>query len=159
MSRNRSRALVASAAVTAVVAAVALAPSANATTSTDVVINEVYGGGGNSGATLTNDFIELHNNGSQAVPLGSWSVQYISAAPGATTTWQVTDLTGSIAPGGSYLVQEAAGAGGSSASSSRRHVCRIRGSRRPWSGWWSKVSAWLSQYPASPVMGFVCTKF
>ncbi|QMU77723.1 hypothetical protein GXW83_20540 [Streptacidiphilus sp. PB12-B1b] len=115
MSRNRSRALVASAAVTAVVAAVALAPSANATTSTDVVINEVYGGGGNSGATLTNDFIELHNNGSQAVPLGSWSVQYISAAPGATTTWQVTDLTGSIAPGGSYLVQEAAGAGGSTA--------------------------------------------
>ncbi|MHA6760001.1 endonuclease/exonuclease/phosphatase family protein [Streptacidiphilus sp. PAMC 29251] len=39
-------------------------------------------------------------------------MQYISAAPGATTTWQVTALTGSIAPGGSYLVQEAAGTAG-----------------------------------------------
>ena len=116
MSRSRSRALVAAAAVAATVAAVALAPTAGATTaSADVVVNEVYGGGGNSGATLTNDFIELHNNGSQAVQLGSWSVQYISAAPGASTTWQVTDLTGSIAPGGSYLVQEAAGAGGTTA--------------------------------------------
>ena len=26
-----------------------------------VVINEVYGGGGNSGATYTNDFIEILN--------------------------------------------------------------------------------------------------
>ena len=28
---------------------------------TDVVISQVYGGGGNAGATLTNDFIELFN--------------------------------------------------------------------------------------------------
>ncbi len=28
---------------------------------TGLVISEVYGGGGNSGATLTNDFIELYN--------------------------------------------------------------------------------------------------
>ena len=27
-----------------------------------VVISQVYGGGGNSGATLKNDFIELRNN-------------------------------------------------------------------------------------------------
>ena len=31
----------------------------NATIATYVVISEVYGGGGNSGATLKNDFIEL----------------------------------------------------------------------------------------------------
>ena len=28
---------------------------------TGLVISEVYGGGGNSGATLTHDFIELYN--------------------------------------------------------------------------------------------------
>jgi uncharacterized protein len=80
--------------------------------SSGAVINEVYGGGGNSGATLTNDFIELANAGSGAAPLDGWSVQYISASPGATTTWQVTPLTGSLSGGGLYLIGEAAGTGG-----------------------------------------------
>jgi hypothetical protein len=74
-----------------------------------VVINEVYGGGGNAGATYKNDFIELYNNGTSAVNLSGWSVQYASSAG---TTWATTALTGSIAPGGYYLIQEAAGAGG-----------------------------------------------
>jgi uncharacterized protein len=80
--------------------------------SSGAVINEVYGGGGNSGATLTNDFIELANAGSGAATLDGWSVQYISASPGATTTWQVTPLTGSLPGGGLYLIGEAAGTGG-----------------------------------------------
>ena len=75
----------------------------------DVVISQVYGGGGNSGATFTNDFIELYNRTGSAVSLTGWSVQYASAAG---TTWQVTNLAGSIAGGGYYLIQEAAGAGG-----------------------------------------------
>ena len=83
-----------------------------AAASSGAVLNEVYGGGGNSGATLTNDFIELANAGSTSVALDGWSVQYISASPGATTTWQVTPLTGSLAGGGLYLIGEAAGAGG-----------------------------------------------
>lgn len=78
--------------------------------STDLVISQVYGGGGNSGATLRQDFIELFNRGSQAVSLEGWSVQYASSTGG---TWQVTALAGSIAPGGYHLVQQAAGAGGS----------------------------------------------
>lgn len=80
-----------------------------------VVIEEVYGGGGNSGATYTNDFIELYNSGTSTVSLADDSVQYISAAPGASTTWQVTALSGSIAPGAHYLVGEAAGTGGTTA--------------------------------------------
>jgi len=80
--------------------------------SSGAVINEVYGGGGNSGATLTNDFIELANAGSGAAALDGWSVQYISASPGATTTWQVTPLTGALSGGGLYLIGEAAGTGG-----------------------------------------------
>ena len=83
-----------------------------AAASSGVVVNEVYGGGGNSGATLTNDFIELANAAGGAAALDGWSVQYISASPGATTTWQVTPLTGSVSGGGLYLIGEAAGMGG-----------------------------------------------
>jgi DNA/RNA endonuclease G (NUC1) len=75
-----------------------------------VIISQVYGGGGNSGAPLKNDFIELHNPGSATVSVEGWSVQYTSAKG---TSWTPTQLTGSIAPGGYYLVQEAAGANAS----------------------------------------------
>ncbi|MGZ6696486.1 MAG: lamin tail domain-containing protein, partial [Solirubrobacteraceae bacterium] len=78
--------------------------------SSGIVVNEVYGGGGNSGATYTNDFIELRNRGTAAVSLDGWSVQYHSS--GATGNWQVTPLSGSIAPGAIYLVAEAPGTGG-----------------------------------------------
>ncbi|HEX5823860.1 MAG TPA: ExeM/NucH family extracellular endonuclease, partial [Candidatus Limnocylindrales bacterium] len=74
-----------------------------------VVISEVYGGGGNAGATLKNDFIELYNTTASPISLSGWSVQYASAAGG---TWQVTPLGGSIPAGRNYLIQEAAGAGG-----------------------------------------------
>jgi predicted extracellular nuclease len=76
----------------------------------DVVISQVYGGGGNAGATLRNDFIELFNRSGVAIDITGWSVQYTSAT--GTGTWMVTPLMGSIAPGGYYLVQQAAGAGG-----------------------------------------------
>ncbi len=74
-----------------------------------VVISQVYGGGGNSGATLTHDFIELFNAGGAPVNITGWSVQYASSSG---TTWQVTPLSGIIQPGHYYLVQEAAGGGG-----------------------------------------------
>jgi predicted extracellular nuclease len=77
--------------------------------SNDVVVSQVYGGGGNVGSTFTHDFIELHNRSGAAVSLGGWSVQYASAAG---TSWTVTPLSGSIAAGGYYLVQQAQGAGG-----------------------------------------------
>jgi len=74
-----------------------------------VVISQVYGGGGNSGATLKSDFIELRNNGTTTVDVTGWSVQYASASG---TSWQRTNLSGSIAPGRYYLVKEADGSGG-----------------------------------------------
>lgn len=76
----------------------------------DLVISQVYGGGGNSGATLRNDFIEIFNRSDSAISIDGWSVQYASSTG---STWQATELSGSIAPGGYYLVQQAAGAGGS----------------------------------------------
>jgi predicted extracellular nuclease len=75
----------------------------------DVVISQVYGGGGNAGAPLQSDFIELFNRGVTPVNLTGWSVQYQSAA--GTGTWQVTPLSGTIAPGGYYLVKEDTGTG------------------------------------------------
>lgn len=98
----------------AIVIAVAVAitetvPHLGAASST-IVISQVYGGGGNSGATLKNDFIELFNRGTSSVSLGGMSVQYASAAG---TSWQVTALSAvTLAPGQYYLVQEAVGTGG-----------------------------------------------
>jgi predicted extracellular nuclease len=72
-----------------------------------VVISQLYGGGGNAGATYTNDFIELYNRGTVAQNLSGWSVQYASANG---TTWAVTQLPNfNLQPGQYYLIQQAAG--------------------------------------------------
>ena len=71
-----------------------------------LVISQVYGGGGNSGATYTNDFIELYNTGSASVDLSNYAVQYASATG---SSWSVTNLSGTVAADHYYLVQEAAG--------------------------------------------------
>lgn len=89
--------------------ALLLASPAAAQIAGHVVISEVYGGGGNSGATYTNDYIELYNPTTSAVDLSGWSVQYASATG---TSWQVTNLTGSIPARGFFLIQEAQGTGG-----------------------------------------------
>ena len=87
----------------ALAAAISLggASSGTAAPSSGIVVNEVYGGGGNSGATYTTDFIELRNRGTAAVSLDGWSVQYHSGS--ATGDWQVTALSGSLAPGAIYV--------------------------------------------------------
>ena len=73
------------------------------------MINEVYGGGGNSGATYKQDFIELYNKSASTVDLSSWSVQYASATG---TSWASTPLVGTLPAGSSYVVREAQGTGG-----------------------------------------------
>jgi hypothetical protein len=75
-----------------------------------VVISQVYGGGGNSGATYTHDFIELFNRGTTNIDLTGWSVQYASTTG---TSWQVTILSSTtLLPGQYYLIQQAQGSGG-----------------------------------------------
>jgi uncharacterized protein len=78
-------------------------------TSPTLVISQLYGGGGNSGATLKNDFMELHNRGNTAVDVTGWSVQYASSTG---TSWTRTTLLGTIQPGRYYLIKQAAGTGG-----------------------------------------------
>ena len=94
-----------------VVAALLAGLSAPVLAASDLVISQVYGGGGNSGSLYRNDFIEIFNRGAQPVDVGNWSVQYASAAGSA---WNVTPLPSVILQAGQYLlVQEAKGAGGS----------------------------------------------
>ncbi len=81
--------------------------------STTIVISQVYGGGGNSGALYTNDFIELHNVGNNTVSLSGWTIQYASATGTSFTSVTTSSLSGSLAPGQYYLVQLS---GGSSCS-------------------------------------------
>jgi len=104
-------ALLAGTAVPAVGASPALAVS------NGVVISQVYGGGGNSGAPFQNDFVELFNRGTASVSVAGWSLQYASATGTGTlgaTSSQLTPLAGTLAPGQYRLVQEAAGAGAGS---------------------------------------------
>jgi hypothetical protein len=75
--------------------------------SSDLVVSEVYAGGGNAGASFTNDYVELFNRGSTTVDLTGWSIQY---APATGTSWSPTALAGTLAPGRSYLVQLASAA-------------------------------------------------
>jgi hypothetical protein len=72
----------------------------------DVVISQIYGGGGNVGAPLSNDFVELHNRGPKPVGLAGWSLQYASPQG---TTWSMTALSGTILPGGFYLIKLGSG--------------------------------------------------
>jgi hypothetical protein len=77
--------------------------------SPNVVISQVYGGGGNTGATYKNDFIELYNHSAVTVDITGWSVQYASSTG---SSWDKTSLSGTIQPNSYYLIQEGAGAGG-----------------------------------------------
>lgn len=81
-----------------------------------VVISQMYGAGGNSGAVLNADYVELFNAGTATQDLAGWSVQYTSAGAtsgnfGASANL-IVKLTGSIEPGQYYLVRMASGANG-----------------------------------------------
>ena len=85
----------------ALAVAVMLAPAARGASS-DLVVSQLFAGGGNTNAPYANDFVELFNRGATTVDLTNWSIQYASASG---TAWQVTTLSGSVQPGRHYLVQ------------------------------------------------------
>src|SRR4051794_3318829 len=71
--------------------------------SPNIVISQLYGGGGASGAQYTNDFVELFNRGNTATAINGWSVQYASAGG---TNWIVNNLpNATIQPGQYFLIQ------------------------------------------------------
>jgi predicted extracellular nuclease len=106
---DRTLALVVTAALV-LLALPVVAPStpARAQTASAAVISQVYGGGGNAGAPLSHDFVELFNPTDAPLSLAGHSVQYASATG---TSWQVTPLGDvTLPPGGYLLVRQAAGA-------------------------------------------------
>jgi opacity protein-like surface antigen len=91
----------------AFLAALLLSPAAAPAGTSNVVVSQIYGGGGNAGATFRNDYVELLNAGAGTIDLAGWTVQYATAAG---TAWQTTALTGTIGPGRYHLVQLASNA-------------------------------------------------
>jgi hypothetical protein len=75
---------------------------------THLVISQVYGGGGNTSASYTNDFIELYNPTSAAINVKDYSVQYASYNG---TSWTSTTVLPDkeIPPGQYFLIQQASG--------------------------------------------------
>ncbi|MDX6358670.1 MAG: uncharacterized protein QOH37_1724 [Nocardioidaceae bacterium] len=116
LSRARLRRALSGTAGLAVAAAglAGIAPASANTAGPGLVVNEVYGGGGNSGATLKNDFVEVRNTTDHTISLGGLSLQYRSAAAtGVTGAANIDPLPSVDLPAGdTYLVQEAAGLGG-----------------------------------------------
>ncbi|WP_182526586.1 ExeM/NucH family extracellular endonuclease [Nocardioides dongkuii] len=112
--RGARRALAASAGLAVAVTGLSVFATSPATANpagTALVISEVYGGGGNAGATLKNDFIELYNPTNAAISVAGMSVQYRSSGSSSAATG-VTELSGSVPARGHYLVKQAAGTGG-----------------------------------------------
>jgi hypothetical protein len=94
---------------------VALAPLGQpvAAASPNLVISQIYGGGGNAGATYTHDYIEIFNRGTASVALSGYSLQYASATGSGNfgaNSGQLTELSGTLAPGQYLLVRESSNA-------------------------------------------------
>ena len=70
--------------------------------SSNVVISEIYGGGGSTNAAFDSDFVELFNRGNASVTVDGWTLQ---VATETSATWNVVPLMGSIEAGLSYLVR------------------------------------------------------
>jgi Lamin Tail Domain/Secretion system C-terminal sorting domain len=87
-----------------------------------VVIAEIYGSGGNTGATYKSDYIVLYNPTASSVDLSAWSVQYQSGA--ATGGFSAkTNLKESISSNGYYLIAENTSTGGANLP----HTPRVTG--------------------------------
>jgi uncharacterized protein len=80
-----------------------------------LVISQVYGGGGNSGAPFNRDFVEIFNAGTVTANLTGLTLQYASATGTGNfgaNSGQLVSLTGSLAPGQYYLIGLAGGSTG-----------------------------------------------
>lgn len=84
--------------------------SITAFSNAQIVINEIYTGGGLLGATLTNDFIELKNIGPATATLTGATIQYGPISGPFTQYHTLPSIT--LNPGQTYLIQEGGDGGG-----------------------------------------------
>lgn len=76
--------------------------------SAHLVISQIYGAGGNSGASLRNDYIEIFNPTSAPVSLSGLSVQYASST-GTSWTNNTALPAKTLNPGQYFLIAESSG--------------------------------------------------
>jgi len=72
-----------------------------------IVINEIYGGGGNTGATYNQDYVELYNNSSANIDITNYSLQYASATGATAMSFAVCNISSTdtiIEPGTYFLI-------------------------------------------------------
>ena len=85
--------------------------SCRASAASDIVISQIYGGGGN---VYGADYVELFNRSSNPVDVSGWSVQYASASgTGNFASNGISALSGTLQPGQYLLVRLATASGGS----------------------------------------------
>jgi hypothetical protein len=84
----------------AAIGLVALMPTMAAS---DIVISQFFSSGGMSGATYRYDYVELFNAGASPVNVTGWTIHTVGQF---IPEWsKAADLSGTIPPGGYYLVQ------------------------------------------------------
>ncbi|WP_206860119.1 lamin tail domain-containing protein [Lysobacter changpingensis] len=105
MDRVRGRRAVA---LFAFASLLALAGGAHA----QVVISQVYGGGGGGTAVYANDYVELHNRGTAPVSLAGMSVQYASATGTGNFSGVAVLPSVTVQPGKYFLVAMSGGSAG-----------------------------------------------
>ncbi|MCS3871324.1 hypothetical protein J3D55_004240 [Chryseobacterium ginsenosidimutans] len=79
-------------------------------TNAQIVISEIYSGGGNSGSALKSDYIILKNIGPEKASLNEATIQYAPATGNFNQYHTLPNIT--LNPGQSFLIQEAANGGG-----------------------------------------------
>jgi len=90
-----------------------------------VVINQVYGGGGNNGAEYKCDFVELYNPTDSAISLAGYTLQYTSTSGVFGENIFTFANNATIAAGGFYLVQMKQGNGGTKDLPTPDATCNI----------------------------------
>ena len=97
-------------ATAAMITALSAAGSANA----ELYINQIYGGGGATGASplYSNDWVQLYNSDATDINLSNYSLQYASATNTTTFSGSNTHaLSGIIRANSYFLIQEGRGTG------------------------------------------------
>ena len=78
--------------------------------SCSICVSQAFGGGGNKGAPLNADFVELFNTTANQIALDGWSMEYAAAT---SSSWQSVALDGKVvAPYAYLLIQLKSGAEG-----------------------------------------------
>jgi len=80
-------------------------------TANPVIITQVYGGGGNSGAAYKSDFIEFYNTTDSDIDISGWTVYYVAATSSSTTVKYEFPLNTRIKAGKHFALKCADGAG------------------------------------------------